>query len=82
VAAIAGLTDLSAITLSTANLMQADQLDVGTAWRMILVAGMSNIVFKAGVVLVLGSRAMRGRIALAFGAALAAGGAILLLWPA
>jgi uncharacterized membrane protein (DUF4010 family) len=82
VAAIAGLTDLSAITLSTANLMQADQLDVGTAWRMILVAGMSNIVFKGGVVLVLGSRAMRGRIALAFGAALAAGGAILLLWPA
>jgi uncharacterized membrane protein (DUF4010 family) len=82
VAAIAGLTDLSAITLSTANLMHADQLDVGTAWRMILVAGMSNIVFKGGVVLVLGSRAMRGRIVLAFGAALAAGGAILLLWPA
>ena len=82
VAAIAGLTDLSAITLSTANLMHADNLDVGTAWRMILVAGMSNIVFKGGVVLVLGSRAMRGRIVLSFGAALAAGGAILLLWPA
>ena len=81
VAAVAGLTDLSAITLSTANLMHADQLDVATAWRMILVAGMSNIVFKGGVVLVLGDRAMRGRIALAFGSALAAGAAILLLWP-
>lgn len=81
VAAVAGLTDLSAITLSTANLMRTDQLDVGMAWRMILVAGMSNIVFKGGVVMVLGDRAMRGRIAVAFGSALAAGAGILLLWP-
>jgi uncharacterized membrane protein (DUF4010 family) len=81
VAAVAGLTDLSAITLSTANLMQADQLDVTIGWRMIVVAGLSNIVFKGGVVLALGSRAMRLRIALAFGTALLGGTAILLLWP-
>jgi len=81
VAALSGLTDLDAITLSTANLMQAGQLELATGWRMILVGGLSNIVFKGGVVLLLGSRALRGRIALAFGAALLGGAAILALWP-
>ncbi|MFW6088304.1 MAG: MgtC/SapB family protein [Gemmatimonadota bacterium] len=81
VAALSGLTDLDAITLSTANLMQAGQLDLSTGWRMILLGGLSNIVFKGGVVLLLGSRALRGRITLAFGAALLGGAAILALWP-
>lgn len=81
VAALSGLTDLDAITLSTANLMQAGQLDLATGWRMILIGGLSNVVFKGGVVLLLGSRALRGRIALAFGAALLGGVAILALWP-
>lgn len=82
VAALSGLTDLDAITLSTANLMQDGQLDLATGWRMILVGGLSNIVFKGGVAVVLGSRWMRRRVLAAFGAALAAGAAILLLWPA
>ena len=81
VAALSGLTDLDAITLSTANLMQAGQLDLATGWRMILIGGLSNIVFKGGVVLLLGSRVLRGRIALAFGAALLGGAGILALWP-
>jgi len=81
VAALSGLTDLDAITLSTANLMQAGQLELTTGWRMILVGGLSNIVFKGGVVLLLGSRALRGRITLAFGAALLGGAAIMALWP-
>lgn len=81
VAALSGLTDLDAITLSTANLMQTGQLELGTGWRMILLGGLSNIVFKGGVVLLLGSRALRGRITLAFGAALLGGVAILALWP-
>ncbi|HSM09087.1 MAG TPA: MgtC/SapB family protein [Gemmatimonadota bacterium] len=81
VAALSGLTDLDAITLSTANLMQAGQLELATGWRMILIGGLSNVVFKGGVVLLLGSRALRGRITLAFGAALLGGVAILALWP-
>lgn len=81
VAALSGLTDLDAITLSTANLMQTGQLDLATGWRMIFIGGLSNIVFKGGVVLLLGSRALRGRITLAFGAALLGGAAILALWP-
>lgn len=81
VAALSGLTDLDAITLSTANLMRGGQLDLATGWRMILLGSLSNIAFKGGVVLLLGSRALRSRIGVAFGAALLGGAAILMLWP-
>ena len=82
VAALSGLTDLDAITLSTANLMQDARLDLATGWRMILVGGLSNIVFKGGVVLAIGSRGMKRRVGLAFGMAIAGGAAILAFWPA
>jgi len=82
VAALSGLTDLDAITLSTANLMQDARLDLATGWRMILVGGLSNIVFKGAVVLAIGSRAMKRRVGLAFGVAIAGGAAILAFWPA
>ena len=39
VAAISGLTDMDAITLSTANLVNSNHLDPGTAWRVILTGG-------------------------------------------
>jgi len=81
VAGISGLTDLDAITLSTANLMQAGELETSTGWRMILTGALSNLVFKGAVVMALGSAALRRRIAVAFAAAMAGGVAILLLWP-
>jgi uncharacterized membrane protein (DUF4010 family) len=80
VAALSGLTDVDAITLSTSRLV-AGGLDPSTGWRAILLAGMSNLAFKAGIVGVLGSRGLFGRIALLFGLALAGGGLILWLWP-
>lgn len=81
VAVISGLTDVDAITLSTARLVESAKLEPGTGWRAILLASMSNLVFKAGIVAMLGSRALLGRVVLLFGAALAGGGAILWLWP-
>jgi len=81
VAVLSGLTDMDAITLSTAQLVHGGSLDAGTGWRVILVAAISNLFFKAGIVAVLGARALLGRIALLFGAALAGAGAILFLWP-
>lgn len=81
VAAISGLTDVDAITLSTSRLVQSSRLDPDTGWRAILLASMSNLGFKAGIVAVLGSRALLGRIALLFGMALVGGGLILWLWP-
>lgn len=81
VAAISGLTDVDAITLSTSRLVQSSRLDPDTGWRAILLASMSNLGFKAGIVAALGSRALLGRIALLFGAAMVGGGLILWLWP-
>jgi uncharacterized membrane protein (DUF4010 family) len=81
VAGLSGLTDMDAITLSTSRLVQASQLDPDTGWRAILLASMSNLGFKAGIVAVLGSRALLGRIALMFGSVMAGGGLILWLWP-
>lgn len=81
VAALSGLTDMDAITLSTARLTGSGGLDPDTGWRAILLAGLSNLVFKAGVVGFLGSRRLFGRVAVLFGAALAGGGLILWLWP-
>jgi len=81
VAAISGLTDVDAITLSTGRLVQSSRLDPDTGWRAILLASLSNLGFKAGIVAALGSRALLGRIALLFGAAMVGGGLILWLWP-
>jgi uncharacterized membrane protein (DUF4010 family) len=81
VAAISGLTDVDAITLSTSRLVQAARLDPDDGWRAILLASLTNLGFKAGIVAVLGSRALLGRIALLFGAALLGGALIFFLWP-
>ncbi len=51
------------------------------AWRAILIASMSNFLFKAGIVAVLGDRQLFWRVATMFGLALLAGGAVLWLWP-
>jgi uncharacterized membrane protein (DUF4010 family) len=81
VAAISGLTDMDAITLSTSELMRTDQLDAATGWRLILVGSLANLLFKGGIVTVLGHRDLRRRILVAFAAAIAAGVGILFLWP-
>ena len=81
VAAISGLTDMSAITLSTAQMAARGAVEEGTAWRAILIASMTNFVFKFGIVAALASREMTLRVGIAFAAALAAAGLILALWP-
>ncbi|MDT8340866.1 MAG: MgtC/SapB family protein [Longimicrobiales bacterium] len=81
VSAVSGLTDMDAITLSAAQLVQRGQLEASTAWRMILVGGMANLVFKAGIVLSAGHRAIRRPVLAAFGASIVLGGVLLVLWP-
>lgn len=81
VAVISGLTDMDAITLSTSQLVGSGQVDAGTGWRTILLASMSNIVFKGAMVAVLGTRLLLAWIGVLFAIALAAGGGILWLWP-
>lgn len=81
VAAISGLTDVDALTLSTSRLVDGGRLAPGDGWRAILIAALANLVFKMGIVAVLGSRRMLGRVAVLFGAALAGGAVILWGWP-
>jgi uncharacterized membrane protein (DUF4010 family) len=81
VATLSGLTDMDAITLSTAQLVKGGGLPADTGWRLILVGSMSNLVFKAGVAATLGHRRLRRTVFTVFGVALAGGLAILLFWP-
>jgi uncharacterized membrane protein (DUF4010 family) len=81
VAAVSGLTDVDAITLSTAQLVGAGELEAGQGWRLMLVGALSNLVFKAGAVALLGPRALLGRVALYFLPALVAGLGLVVLWP-
>lgn len=81
VAALSGLTDMDAITLSTAQLIRSGQLTSDVGWRMILVGGMANLVFKGCVVATVGGRKLLRWVLPAFGASLAVGGLLLWLWP-
>jgi uncharacterized membrane protein (DUF4010 family) len=82
VAVLSGLTDMDAITLSTSQLVNQGRLDADTAWRMIVVASLSNLAFKGVLVATFGNRELFRDIAVAFGVAIAAGGVMLWLWPA
>ncbi len=54
VAAVAGLTDVDAITLSTLRLHNLDQIATTQAVNAITLAFLSNLVFKSGLVLLIG----------------------------
>ncbi len=81
IAGISGLTDVDAITLSTAKMFNENRVDGETAWRVILIATMSNLVFKVGAVALLGTRRLLVYVASTFAIAIAGGGAILAFWP-
>ena len=80
VAAISGFVDVDAITLSSAQLAAAGRIDPATTWRIILLAALTNLVFKVGAVLVLGTRKLFWRQALAFGVSIAGGVVMLAGW--
>ena len=81
VSIIAGLTDVDAITLSTAKMAALGQVDGGRAWRVILVAFLSNLAFKAAIVAVLGSRRLLLRVFLLFAILGAVAGGVIALYP-
>jgi uncharacterized membrane protein (DUF4010 family) len=57
------------------------QLDVNVVWRMILLASMANIAFKAATIAAIGNRKLLARIAVLFSLAFIAGGLIFWIWP-
>ena len=60
---------MDAVTLSSARMMADNQLSADLGWRVILIAGLANLVFKGGAAFILGGAALGRRIAIAFGIA-------------
>ncbi len=81
VAMLSGLTDMDAITLSTAQMLEKGRIDVDVGWRTILIGALSNLAFKGGAVALLGPRSLTLRVAAAFGVAGVFGVLLLLFWP-
>lgn len=81
VSIVSGLTDLDAITLSTAKMTEQKNIDPSLGWRLILSAALSNLVFKGCMAMVVGGRYLGRLIILLFGILIIAGIAILLFWP-
>lgn len=78
---LSGLTDLDAITLSTAKMTDQKSIEPSLGWRLVLVAALSNLVFKGGMAIVIGNRYLGKNILFLFGVLIIAGLAILFLWP-
>ncbi len=80
VAVLSGLTDMDAITLSTAQLSAAGEVDPAIAGRVILTASLANIAFKTAMVWSLADRPLALRISRLFGVAFVAGLALVFLF--
>jgi uncharacterized membrane protein (DUF4010 family) len=72
VAGLAGLTDMDAITLSMANYAR-DGGAADVAARSITIAALSNTLVKGGMVLALGSAALKRRIVIGVAAVVIVG---------
>jgi uncharacterized membrane protein (DUF4010 family) len=81
VAILSGLTDMDAITLSTADLSKSDPNVFQEGWRLILAASLANLIFKAAMVGLIGHRRLLGQIALLFLVPLIGGLALIFFWP-
>lgn len=77
--AIAGLTDVDAITLAMTNLAKAGEIHSSLAAEVIFIAVVSNTLVKIGIVFLFGSFHLFRSLALALGCILLLGGAVLLL---
>jgi len=68
---------MDAITLSTSRMAAREAVETGVAWRAIVIASMANLVFKAGIVAVVGGRAIFVRLLPIFGIIFGAGVVLL-----
>ncbi len=81
VSILSGLTDMDAITLSTAKMTEQKNIEASLGWKLILIAFLSNLAFKGGMAMVIGGRALGKKIAFLFGIAILTGLVILFIWP-
>ena len=72
---------LYAVVLFVVAAVSTSHLEASTAWRLILLGGLANVVFKMGLVLVLGVRRFIILTLTGLGGALLGGMIILWMWP-
>lgn len=77
---VGGLANKDAITLSLSQSIGSG-LDTNFGWRLIVVASLSNFLFKIVLCAILGTKQLTKWVALFFGAAILGGLLILWLWP-
>jgi len=80
VAGLSGLTEMDAITLSTAKMSLQDPAIMNAGWRMIVVAVMANMVSKSALAGILGGRRLFRLILVLFATPMLGGVAMLWLW--
>lgn len=81
VSIISGLTDVDAITLSLSQMMKGERLHTDLGWKLILLATISNLLFKGIMAIVIGARSIAKWISVAFGISIVSGLLIIWLWP-
>lgn len=81
VSVVSGLTDLDAITLSTAKMTEQKSIEASLGWRLILVATLANLVFKGGMAITMGNKHLGKVVGVLFGILIITGILIILLWP-
>jgi uncharacterized membrane protein (DUF4010 family) len=81
VAILSGLTDMDAITLSTGRMVETGgTLSSQVGWRLLITAAISNLVFKSGIVAVVGGKKLFLRVIGLFMLPIACGAAVLMFW--
>lgn len=79
-AAVSGLTDMDAITLSTATLVRDGVLAGDQAWRLVVVGGQANLAFKLTAAFALGHPNLRRVLVVPAAAAFVATMLVLILF--
>lgn len=80
IAALSGLTQVDAISLSAMQMFGQERIDADTAAMTIAIAYAANLAFKTGVVAVIGGREMLRSVLVHFGAEFAGLVVGVLLW--
>lgn len=81
VAAVSGITDVDAVTLSSARLAASGSLPPDTAWRLALVAASANTLSKAALAVLFAGRLLVTRAVLPLLVSAAAAATLAALWP-
>lgn len=81
VAGISGLSDMDAITLSTARLAHSEEIQPLVAWRTILIAAASNMIAKGMIVASLANARLRRIMFASFGLLTVFVAVVWVVWP-